>query len=287
MRIAKSEIPSCENYPGRKIYFTLIELLVACHPKLPAQQERRTARSRFTMIELLVVIAIIAILAAMLLPALKSARDKAKEITCAGILKQFGFSNSSYVNDYNEWCIPLTHDLGHNAIGQTVNGALWIAHPAIQETFAINDSMFGVYYLPPSLICPSSREASETNWAVSGYTVPAGTKSSSTVYGMNFNTTGAAVGLNGTGNQRNYLLTKVLSPSGRILFMDSLYTRINEGTSTYSYWLTGLETKAYTITYRSAYRHNNGANIAFFDGHVERLSGKEISGNDKLWCAYK
>ena len=66
-------------------------------------------KKQFTLIELLVVIAIIAILAAMLLPALSAARERARSANCIGKLKQLGTAELLYANDNKGYISCFNH----------------------------------------------------------------------------------------------------------------------------------------------------------------------------------
>src|SRR5687767_2773557 len=96
---------------------------------------KRLKRTGFTLIELLVVIAIIAILMALLLPAVQKVREAANKMRCANNLKQFGIGIHAYHNDHNR--LPpggRTRNADWTAWGHQEQGT-WLVHtlPYMEE----------------------------------------------------------------------------------------------------------------------------------------------------------
>jgi prepilin-type N-terminal cleavage/methylation domain-containing protein len=85
---------------------------------------RKHSRNGFTLIELLVVIAIIAILAAMLLPALSQAKDNALKTSCISNLKQMGLTQHLYTDDNREY-LPVPNWDGGTSQGNLPNGTAY------------------------------------------------------------------------------------------------------------------------------------------------------------------
>ncbi len=187
-------------------------------------------RTAFTLIELLVVIAIIAILAAMLLPALKKARDTAKKISCTNQLKQIGLAIQQYASDY-EGRLPVHHD---TSMGYWHLNAI---PPYLGEDSSCRYSL---------LECPNDPYAW---WLYNNSNVKDSALDPS--YGFN-------------GKISNYFpLNRVDKPTEKILIGESYHGpegRDFSGSYLITY-LTGYPVGLYP-------RHGNGTNVAWIDGHV-------------------
>ncbi len=191
---------------------------------------------RFTLIELLVVIAIIAILAAMLLPALSQAREKARQASCISNLKQIGLALYMYADDNRE-----TYPVGSGYVAPDT-----IVSGANKEWF----TLLKPYVTDPKLyVCPSE----DRNSFSSG-----GASSTALGYGVsltrNLSISGTSMGT-------------IAEPSSVIYLTDGL--------NNYFRWLCpnpscvhfGARSSAGNYAW-STTRHNNGANYLCLDGHV-------------------
>ncbi len=114
-------------------------------------------KQRFTLIELLVVIAIIAILAAMLLPALGQAREKARSASCVSNLRQISLANAMYADANDDFSVPYTTATGS---GRVKLGDYWFGVRKSDGYDITTSPLLGEYYghVPRLLVCPSTFE---------------------------------------------------------------------------------------------------------------------------------
>ena len=209
----------------------------------------------FTLIELLVVIAIIAILAAILLPALNSARERGRAASCINNLKQCGTMTLAYTDDFGGFFVPytLTDDSARRWDQEAIEylkSYLNVQSGFIATYGEITD--YGKYNaLAGTLNCPSAGE--NKYWSMD--------------YGMNMYLYHAANnmvwGHDGTSVKKYYILSKTPSPSETFVFGDG-----------FKYVIGGKDN---TGGEGFIYRHNQNTNMVFADGHVSSATIAEIN----------
>ncbi len=230
-------------------------------------------RDAFTLIELLVVIAVIAILVAILLPALNLAKDQGRKMKCAGNLRSLAIANGVYAANNDDWAVPCRFI---TASGTT----LWTSSAEFRKYIGYDTTQPGLSTVqtPEKFRCPSDRQKA---WLHS-YDVESGSTTGTLVsYGYNIEDFYPSVGSPSWTatmemNVLGYKMATIKHPATKMQFDEAHDWWCKwKGSDYINGWDvlgqdgTVNEYKGVGCGGPTMYRHNESVNLTFYDGHVE------------------
>jgi prepilin-type N-terminal cleavage/methylation domain-containing protein/prepilin-type processing-associated H-X9-DG protein len=229
------------------------------------ENHRMKTKNAFTLIELLVVIAIIAILAALLTPALKSARETAYAMQCSNQIRQFLVANSQFMIDNNGKVVPyrtadLSYEGGPPFPVWGANAQSWIG-------------MLDPYMSRRLMACVTCPKMKDATLCYGGY---------GAVISISNNTRGC--GWEDLGGNRASPNVADIHPEQMAIFGDSLGTTVAP-TNSLGFGANGT----YDTTDPLLFRHKGRVNVGFVDGHVQAMKYEDIprwGAADRGWFYY-
>jgi len=245
--------------------------------------------SAFTLIELLVVISIIALLIAILLPSLQSARDAARQVQCLSSQRQIGVAFNGYAQGYKGVLVPLlTNDFGRDGHWY-VSLAQWMYNTSGTNLDQVGEltpgSSINIYGENIFWGCPewTLEQAITTHGSTNAPAHPGYGMNRFVSIARNFTIDFTANGTNppwnlhdGLENSSNpfiyYQWDAVKNPSRRMLVMDAPNYQVWPS----AYWAPATSSISGWSRFDVRRHGNNADNMLFFDGHAKPLQVDDV-----------
>lgn len=245
----------------------------------------------FTLVELLVVIAIIALLLAILMPALNKVREQARKIVCANLLKGFGVANQAYGVSYNGNCLPYTITSADYCAQYGGHGYVWCMNLEFRSMMGLTKQKANATGIASDMELPKQFKCPTDKRTVGKGIFSTGSEYINISYGYNHTYVNSYKFPPVTTTPYIYpgfSLMAIKGPSNKVAFMDGIDAGLYQTMAEWRLWWDKIGDFAYVqmnggMNYnQAAYRHGQGANVNFFDGHTEYRKKGQIFKVDSL-----